>query len=292
MTMSDPEQPQADEHVGHSIGPYRVESLLGVGGMGRVYKAAGPEGDDVALKLVKADLASDEIFRRRFDREVRIARTVVHLHVVPVIDAGEHDGIPYMVQRYVGNGTLEDLLKKQQSLDIETTVKITTEVAAGLDALCAAGLVHRDVKPANILLDTEGTAYITDFGLAKDSQGSVLTRPGQALGSLDYMAPEQIRGEQVGAASDVYALGCVVHECLSGAPPFADRQGMRVLWAHLQDAPVDPCARRADVPPAIGQLVLRALDKEPQNRPQTAGEFAQMLRAAAGAAAPPTGPDA
>ena len=284
--MSDPEQPQADEHVGHSIGPYRVESLLGVGGMGRVYKAVNPEGDEVALKLVKTDLASDEIFRRRFEREVRIARTVVHLHVVPVIDAGEHEGIPYMAQKYVGNGTLEDLVKKEQSLDLETAVKICNQVAAGLDALCAAGLVHRDVKPANILLDAEGTAFITDFGLAKDSQGSVLTRPGQALGSLDYMAPEQIRGEPVTAASDVYALGCVIYECLIGAPPFADRQGMRVLWAHLQDDPANPCDRRADLPPAVGELVLRALDKEPQNRPQTAGEFAQMLRDAVGTGAP------
>ena len=284
--MSDPEQPQADEHVGHSIGPYRVESLLGVGGMGRVYKAVNPEGDEVALKLVKADLASDEIFRRRFDREVRIARTVVHLHVVPVIDAGEHEGIPYMAQKYVGNGTLEDLVQKEQTLDLDTAVKICNQVAAGLDALCAAGLVHRDVKPANILLDAEGTAFITDFGLAKDSQGSVLTRPGQALGSLDYMAPEQIRGEPVTAASDVYALGCVMYECLIGAPPFADRQGMRVLWAHLQDEPANPCDRRADLPPAVGDLILRALDKEPQNRPQTAGEFARMLRDAVGSGAP------
>ncbi|MDX6660432.1 MAG: hypothetical protein QOJ55_1254 [Solirubrobacteraceae bacterium] len=284
--MSDPEQPQADEHVGHSIGPYRVESLLGVGGMGRVYKAVNPEGDEVALKLVKADLASDEIFRRRFDREVRIARTVVHLHVVPVIDSGEHEGIPYMAQKYVGNGTLEDLVKREQSLDLDTAVKICNQVAAGLDALCAAGLVHRDVKPANILLDADGTAFITDFGLAKDSQGSVLTRPGQALGSLDYMAPEQIRGEPVTAASDVYALGCVMYECLIGAPPFADRQGMRVLWAHLQDDPANPCDRRADLPPAVGELILRALDKEPQNRPSTAGEFARMLRDAVGSGAP------
>lgn len=284
--MSDPEQPQADEHVGHSIGPYRVEALLGVGGMGRVYKAVNPEGDEVALKLVKADLASDEIFRRRFDREVRIARTVVHLHVVPVIDSGEHEGIPYMAQKYVGNGTLEDLVQKEQTLDLDSAVKICNQVAAGLDALCAAGLVHRDVKPANILLDADGTAFITDFGLAKDSQGSVLTRPGQALGSLDYMAPEQIRGEPVTAASDVYALGCVMYECLIGAPPFADRQGMRVLWAHLQDEPTNPSDRRADLPPAVGELILRALDKEPQNRPQTAGEFARMLRDAVGSGAP------
>jgi serine/threonine protein kinase len=279
-------QSDGDEYLGKNVGPYRVESVLGVGGMGRVYGAVGPDGEFVALKLVKRDLASDDIFRRRFEREVRIARTVVHLHVVPVIDAGEHEGIPYMAQKYVGNGTLEDLVQKEQSLDLDTAVKMCNQVAAGLDALCAAGLVHRDVKPANILLDADGTAFITDFGLAKDSQGSVLTRPGQALGSLDYMAPEQIRGEPVTAASDVYALGCVMYECLIGAPPFADRQGMRVLWAHLQDDPANPCDRRADLPPAVGELILRALDKEPQNRPQTAGEFARMLRDAVGSGAP------
>src|SRR5947209_19922403 len=119
-------------------------------------------------------------------------------------------------------------------------VKVCDEVAAGLEALWAAGMVHRDVKPGNILLDQDGVAHLTDFGLAKDSQGSLLTLPGQALGSMDYMAPEQIRGEKVTAATDIYALGCVMWECLQGKPPFADRQGMRVLWAHLQDPPPDP----------------------------------------------------
>jgi serine/threonine protein kinase len=252
--------------------------------MGRVYSAVGPDGGRVALKLVKADLATDDIFRRRFEREVRIARTVVHPNVVPVVDAGDHEGIPYMAQRYVGNGSLEDRLRKQSPLDLETVVTVCGQVAGGLDALCASGLVHRDVKPANILLDEDEIAYITDFGLAKDSQASVLTRPGQALGSLDYMAPEQIRGEEVGAASDVYALGCVMYECLSGAPPFADRQGMRVLWAHLQDEPVTLATKRTDLPPEISDVVMRALDKDPANRPETAGEFARMFRAAAGGA--------
>jgi serine/threonine-protein kinase len=137
------------------------------------------------------------------------------------------------------------------------------------------------VKPGNILLDASGTAYITDFGLAKDTEGTVLTKPGQALGSLDYMAPEQIRGEQVGPAADVYALGCVLCECLAGAPPFADRQGMRVLWAHLQDTPESPCAKRADVPPKVGEAVLRGLAKEPAERPQSASEYARLVRSAA-----------
>jgi serine/threonine protein kinase len=270
------------KQMGETVGPYRIESVLGVGGMGHVYRAVGPSGEPVALKLVKADLARDHVFRRRFDREARIAQTVSHPHVVPVLDQGEHEGIPYLAQRFVGNGNFEDSIKKTGTVDVQTAVNVCKQVAEGLDALHANGLIHRDVKPANILIDHDGTAYITDFGLAKDSQGSLLTRPGQALGSLDYMAPEQIRSEEVTAATDVYALGCVMYECLCGAPPFADRQGMRVLWAHLQDAPQNLTQKRPELPPAVGDAVMRALEKDPAARPQSAGEFARMLEEAAG----------
>ena len=269
--------------AGETVGPYRIDSVLGVGGMGHVYLAVGPDGESVALKLVKADLARDTVFRKRFDREARIAQQVRHPNVVPVLDTGEDNGVPYLAQRFVGNGNLADKIEAGDQLDLETLAKVCTEVAAGLDALHQNGLVHRDVKPANILLDESGTAYITDFGLAKDSQGSLLTRPGQALGSLDYMAPEQIRSEEVNAATDVYGLGCVMWECICGAPPFADRQGMRVLWAHLQDAPPNPCTKREGLPPAVGDVVMRALEKDPASRPQSAGEFADSVRAAAGA---------
>jgi serine/threonine-protein kinase len=143
-------------------------------------------------------------------------------------------------------------------------------------------MVHRDVKPANILLDLGGKAYLTDFGLAKDSQGTVLTMPGQALGSMDYMAPEQVRGEPVTGASDIYALGCVVFECLSGRPPFADRQGMRVLWAHLQDEPPDPCAGRTDIPSGFTQILMAALRKDPRERPASSVEYVRSLALAAG----------
>jgi serine/threonine-protein kinase len=272
-----PDEPQAGEF----IGPYRIESELGVGGMGRVYKAQGPDGQLVALKMVKADLAADSVFRRRFEREARIATQVTHRHVVPVLDTGEHEGIPYLTQRFVGSGSLADRLERG-TLDVPTAVRICAETAAGLDALCEHGLVHRDVKPGNVLLDEHDTAYITDFGLAKDSQGSVLTRPGQALGSLDYMAPEQIRGEAVAGSADVYALACVMVECLTGSPPFGDRQGMRVLWAHLQDDPPDPSEQHPEVPAALGAVIVGAMQKEPKDRPQTAGEFARLAKTAAG----------
>jgi serine/threonine-protein kinase len=208
MSVSDP-------RIGSQIGEYSVDDLLGEGGMGKVYTATGPDGGRVALKLVKDDYARDETFRRRFYREARIAQTVNHPNVVPVLDTGEVDGVPYMAQRFIegpeGAGmSLDDKLKRDGTLDAQTAVGICTDVAAGLEALWAAGMVHRDVKPANILLDASGRAYITDFGLAKDTQGSLLTLPGQALGSMDYMAPEQIRGEPVTAATDIYALGCDV----------------------------------------------------------------------------------
>ncbi len=155
-------------------------------------------------------------------------------------------------------------------------MRICAQVADGLQALWEAGMVHRDVKPGNILLDLTGKAYITDFGLAKDSEGTVLTRPGQALGSMDYMPPEQIRGEPVTGAADTYSLGCVVFECLYGRPPFADREGMRVLWAHLQDEPPDLSAERADVSPEFVQVAgrrpaqgaLRATPHECRLRPR------------------------
>jgi serine/threonine protein kinase len=174
------------------------------------------------------------------------------------------------------------MLTNQGTLKIDEAVRICTDVAAGLEALWAAGMVHRDIKPANILLDEAGTAYITDFGLAKDTQGSLLTLPGQALGSMDYMAPEQIRGEDLTAAADIYALGCVMFECVCGKPPFADVQGMRILWAHLQDEPPDPCSKNPEVPPRFAQTIMLALKKEPGERPASAGEYARMLADAAG----------
>jgi serine/threonine-protein kinase len=234
----------------------------------------------VALKLVKGDFARDQTYRRRFHREARIAQTVKHPNVVPVVATGEHQGLPYMAQRFIDGLSLDEKLKRDGPLDVASAVRICTDVAAGLEALWAAGMVHRDVKPANILLEEHGKAYITDFGLAKDTQGSLLTRPGQALGSMDYMSPEQIRGEPLSAATDVYALGCVMHECMCGQPPFAEAQGMRILWAHLQDEPPDPRRIRSDMPPQFAQVLLLALRKDPDERPASAGEYARMLAAA------------
>ena len=267
----------SDPAIGSNIGGYLITELLGVGGMGRVFRGHAPDGSEAAIKLVKSDYANDETFRRRFVREARIAQSVVHPHVVPVLDTGEHMGLPFMVQRFIDGQSLEQRLRRDGQLDRPTAVRICSDVADGLEALWAAGMVHRDLKPGNIMLDRDGTAYITDFGLAKDTQGSVLTLPGQALGSMDYMAPEQIRGEPVTAASDIYALGCVMFESLCGRTPFSHAQGMRILWAHLQETPPDPREFRPDLSAAFCEALFSALQKEPENRPQTASAYARAL---------------
>jgi serine/threonine-protein kinase len=279
--------PETDPLLGAEVGPYRIEALLGVGGMGRVYRAADATGTPIALKLVRSDLASDSVFRQRFEREARIATQVVNPHVVPVVDTGEHDGVPYLAQRYIGGGSLAERLATVGRLSLGETLTIGAQVASGLDALVDAGLVHRDVKPDNVLLDEDGTAYITDFGLAKDSQSPALTRPGQALGSPHYMAPEQIRGEEVSSRTDVYSLGCVLYECATGAPPFASQHGMRVMWAQLTDLPADPVTVAPDLPPAFGPALLSGLAKEPDERPASAPDYVRALCAAAGVPTPP-----
>ncbi len=269
-----------DDRVGTRFGEYEIDSLVGVGGMGRVYRARAGDGTPVALKLVKADLARDETFRRRFRREARIAQTVRNPHVVSVRDTGEHDGLPYLAAQFIEGMALDQKLELEGRLSLAATVRICAQVADGLQALWEAGMVHRDVKPGNILLDLTGNAYITDFGLAKDSAGTVLTRPGQPLGSMDYMSPEQIRGEAVTGATDTYSLGCVVFECVHGRPPFADREGMAVLWAHLQDEP--PNLQRPEIPPDFAQALNAALRKQPAERPRTGVEYAHSLSRAAG----------
>jgi len=278
--MGDPAYDPASV-IGTKVGDYQVESLVAVGGMGSVYRALGDDGQPAAVKLVRTEYARDSVFRARFAREGKIAQQVKDPYVVPVFAVGEHEGVPYLVQRFVEGGTLGDRLEREKRLDVDVAVTLVGQVAQGLDALYAAGMVHRDVKPGNVLLDPDGTAYITDFGLAKDLDGTNLTRPGQALGSLDYISPEQIRSEPLTAATDVYSLGCVMFECFIGAPPFSRFPGMRVIMAQLTAEPPDPCAERPELSPELGEAILSAIEKDPVDRPQSAGEYARRLADAA-----------
>jgi serine/threonine protein kinase len=265
---------------GDSVGPYRITRTIGRGRMGVVFEGVADGREPVAIKVVTTELSQDEVFVRRFQREVAAAQKISHPHVVPVLGAGEEGGLPYLVQALIAGGSLHDRLVADGALDLATTVRMLKGPAEGIDALHASGLVHRDIKPGNILLDGE-TAYVTDFGLAKDSQASNLTRPGQALGSLDYMAPEQIRGEDVSAATDVYALGCMIHECLTGTPPFGGRPSMRVLFAHLQEEPPD-LSSVAGITPPIAKAINRALEKEAEDRPASAAGYIASIAKAAG----------
>ena len=280
----------AEPLAGDSVGDYTIDSQLGEGGMGRVYKAVGTDGQPVAVKIVKEEMAGDEVFLKRFRREAEIAQRIQHPNVVAVVATGDYEGLPWAAQRFISGGSLEERLDRWGALDLHQVIAIFKQVAAGLDVLHENGLIHRDLKPGNILIDERGVPYIADFGLAKDHQheGTVLTRPGQALGSMDYMAPEQIRGEEVTAATDVYALACMLYELLTGQPPFADQVGMRIMWAHLQDAPPHPSDQKPDLPRPVGDALLKGLEKDPAERPQSASEFMRLVEYAAG---PPPTPD-
>ena len=276
--------------AGDTVGGYTIQEQLGEGGMGRVFKAVGTDGQPVALKMVKEEMTADETFIKRFRREAEIAQRIQHPNVVSVIDTGDYEGLPWAAQRFISGGSLEERLDRWGALDLHQVIAIFKQVAGGLDVLHENGLIHRDLKPGNILVDERGNPFIADFGLAKDHQneGTVLTRPGQALGSMDYMAPEQIRGEEVTAATDVYALACMLFELLTGRPPFADKVGMRIMWAHLQDPAPHPSDTNATLPRPVGDAILKGLEKDPADRPQSATEFMRLVEMAAG---PPPSPD-
>jgi ABC-type branched-subunit amino acid transport system substrate-binding protein/DNA-binding beta-propeller fold protein YncE/predicted Ser/Thr protein kinase len=266
---------------GSTFAGYRVESLLGRGGMGVVYRATDLSLQrPVALKLIAPELADDERFRRRFLKEPRLAASLDHPSVIPIYEAGERDGQLYLAMRYVHGSDLKTVLERERTLPPERALRILTQIAGALDAAHRRGLVHRDVKPANILLDEDEHAYLTDFGITKQG-GGASTDTGEAAGTLDYLAPEQIRGEPVDARSDEYALACVLYECLAGAPPFRRQTQAESLWAHLQDEP-------APLPgyPALDPVLCKALAKEKDDRYPSCDELTRVARARLGLVAP------
>jgi serine/threonine protein kinase len=272
---------------GEQIAGYRIEEPIGRGGMAVVYRALDLRlGRQVALKVLAPHLGEDEAFRQRFIRESRAAAGVDHPHIIPVFEAGEADGVLFIAMRYVSYGDVRMLIDREGRLSTARTSVITAQVASALDAAHARGLVHRDVKPGNILLAESGASgadhvYLSDFGLSKHSlAASTLTATGQFMGTLDYVSPEQIQGHPADGRADQYALACTAVEMLSGSPPFRRDESMALLWAQLEAPPPPLTERRPDLPPAVDAVIRRALAKSPDDRYPTCLEFAIALRGA------------
>jgi ABC-type branched-subunit amino acid transport system substrate-binding protein len=272
---------------GSTFAGYRVESLVGRGGMGVVYRARDLSLDrPVALKLVAPELAQDERFRARFLKEPRLAASLDHPNVIPIYAAGERDGRLYLAMRFVDGSDLKTILAREGTLPPERALRVLGQIAGALDTAHRRRLVHRDVKPANVLLDEGEHAYLTDFGITKQV-GGASTDTAQMVGTLDYLAPEQIRGEPVDGSTDCYALACVLYECLSGAPPFRRETEAETLWAHMQEEP--PPLRGY---PALEPVLRKALAKEKKERHASCRALVEEAGRALGLAAPGRAPRA
>jgi len=263
-TQSDP---------GIHVTGYRIEARIGRGGMGEVYRAEQLSlGRKVALKVLRPDLAADDVFRRRFLRESMIAAGIDHPNVIPIYDAGEADGLLYIAMRYVDGSDLATLLRREGRLDLGRTLAIMTQVAGALDAAHARGLVHRDVKPSNILLapaagGSSEYCYLCDFGLIKEMHAdSALTATDQFVGSVPYVAPEQVEGGAIDGRTDVYSLGCAIFQCLAGSVPYQGQTDVEVVFAHLRGAAPPLSSRVSGLPPALDGIIVRAMARSKEDR--------------------------
>ncbi len=286
-----PGERRVDLSAGEEFAGYRIERSLGRGGMGVLYLAVEPGLERrVALKLIAPEAATDEVFARRFAEESRIAASIEHPNVVPIYAAGEEDGIPFIAMRYVAGSDLGRRLARAGRLDPPSATALIAQIGNGLDAIHAAGLIHRDVKPANVLLgDTGGAdhAYITDFGVARNvATGSGLTQTGRFVGTLDYVAPEQISGGAIDARADVYALGALLFKLLTGDVPFPRDAEAARLYAHLNDPPPAPSLHATAVPMALDDVVIRAMSKQPDDRYPSAGDLGRAAVTALSGSSP------
>jgi len=271
---------------GEQLAGYQIQEQIGRGGMAVVYRALDPRlGRVVALKVLAPQLGEDEAFRQRFIRESRALAGVDHPHIIPVFDAGEEGGVLFIAMRFVEHGDVRRLLDTAGRLSPSRTAAITVQVASALDTAHAHGLVHRDVKPGNMLLalasDDADHVYLSDFGLSKHSlASSTLTSTGQFLGTLDYVSPEQIQGHPVDGRADQYALACTVVEMLTGAPPFKRDDSMAIMWAQLESEPPRVTQRRPELPTAVDEVIAAAMAKSPASRYPTCRDFALALKSA------------
>jgi predicted Ser/Thr protein kinase len=277
--------------LGTQLGNYRVTALIGQGGMGTLYRAEHVrEGREVALKVLSEGLSGSADFRRRFTREARYAQELDHPNVVPVLEIGEDAGHMFLIMPEIRGTDLKMLLALEGPLEPGRLLGILEAVADALDALHERGIIHRDVKPGNVLVasgegpEAAGTACLTDFGLSKDPgrDSRALTAAGEFVGTFQYVAPEQVLGREYDHRVDVYALGCVMYECLTGAPPFDFDDEVRLLDAHIEDPPPKVTDRRSDLPAEIDEVVARAMAKDPGDRYASAMEMVDAARSAFG----------
>ena len=281
--------------LGSQFGGYEIEGVLGRGGMGVVYEARQVSLDrTVAIKVLAGELEDDRSFQERFRVEQRLMAAIEHPHIVTVYEAGEVDGLLYLAMRLVRGPNLKDLIGSGE-LDAARALRLLAQAADALDAAHEAGLIHRDIKPQNLLVGEGDHLYLTDFGLTKAANDRGLTRTGQLVGTLDYIAPEQIRGEAVTSSADLYAFGCVLYEALTGIVPFRKPSEAAVLYAHMSDPPPLVTEQRPDLPRALDEVIARALAKDPAARYLTAGQLVSATQKAFGrairtAVAPPQAP--
>jgi YVTN family beta-propeller protein len=273
-----------DPRIGSELLGYRIEALLGRGGMGVVYRAYDARlKRSVALKLVAPELSEDVRFRERFLTESELAASLEHPNVVPIHDAGEVEGHLYLAMRHVEGTDLKSLLHEEGALEPKRALALLTQVADALDAAHKRGLVHRDVKPSNVLLDSQEHVYLADFGLSRRlTDEGIPGGQGFSLGTPAYVAPEQIEGGQVDGRADLYSLGCLLYECLTGEAPFRRDSELAVLWAHAQEEPPKASVRNPALPKAIDAVVARAMAKEPNERYATGAELVGAAREALG----------
>lgn len=274
------EKMAAGSRVGTQFGQYQLRALLGRGGMGEVYEAFDTvKGRTVALKLLDVELAKDDTYQQRFRRESHAAARLQEPHVIPIHDWGDIDGVLYIDMRLVPGRDLRSLLRAEGPMDPARAVVIVEQIASALDAAHADGLVHRDVKPENILVTANDFAYLVDFGIAHSSSDLRLTTLGSAVGSYAYMAPERFDNAPVDGRADVYSLACVLHECLTGAIPFPSNSISSAIRAHLAAPVPRPSAIRPDIPAAFDGVVATGLAKGRDARYRTAGALASAARA-------------
>ena len=261
---------------------YEVKEVLGVGGMGMVFKAVDSElGEVIAIKTLKQELLSEDANAlERFKSEIRLARRISHRNVVRTHDLGEFSGVYFITMEYVEGTTLKELVKRRGRLPIPATLTVAKQLCRALEVAHEQGVIHRDIKPQNMVVEPDGVLKVMDFGIARlAKRQSGMTEQGMVVGTPEYMAPEQLMGQEIDARADIYAAGCVIYECLTGTPPLTAENQFTLVAKLLEETPATPISQNSEVPQVLSDLVMRTLSKKPEDRPQTALQLHDLLAA-------------